>query len=427
MNVNQYCYKKLNTPSAIQKIMTSSANISFGGGWGDHLPPGKLLQAFESVFSSPSKYYESTRYSDIAGDIEFRNAVAEYENRMYGRKNLELSNVIIGQGSTELTSSLFKVLLENNDNVLLFDPSYANFRNQLTLENNTINFIEQALIDEHMEHVLNKDKKKFLIEYQRIFRENIIKLCIICNPDNPTSIIWDDEILFEMIQIASSQNTWFIIDLSYSAFYFQENMPQTYKLTPNDYPNLITIHSFSKNFSLLGFRLGYLVAQKEIIELMKFIEGSRNLSPNALVQNVLLTFLKSNEWDSIRQYSDCLRQLYREVSQYTEKLIRKKLPKAKVLKPDGGFYIVCSLEEYGIEDVNDFAEGLLENEGVLVVPGKDFGDTLQKAFRFSFAPLIRNKHKIGKGIDKIANYIGQYAMQKKALKSDRSVCDAETF
>ena len=131
MNVNRSCYKKLNTPSAIQKIMTSSANISFGGGWGDHLPPDNLLHAFESVFSSPSKYYESTRYSDIAGNKEFRNTVAEFENRMYGRKNIELSNVIIGQGSTELTSCLFKVLLENNDNVLLFDPSYANFKSQL--------------------------------------------------------------------------------------------------------------------------------------------------------------------------------------------------------------------------------------------------------------------------------------------------------
>lgn len=405
MNVNIFFNKKLNTHSVIRKILSSKADISFGGGSGDHLPPEELLHAFKDVLSTPKKFYSSTRYSDIMGDSRFRSAIAEFENEIYERNTLKKENVIIGQGSTELTSSLFKILLEKKDNVLLFDPSYANFQNQIENENDAVNLIRLPLVSRDITHILRTDKKKFLRQFKTVFANNKIKLCVICNPDNPTSIIWDDDILFEMIQIASDNNTWFVMDLSYAAFYFSDNMPNSFKLSPLNYPHLITIHSFSKIFSLLGFRLGYLVAQPEIIRLMECIEMTRNLSPNALVQNILSSFFKTTQTENIKKYCADQRQLYKSVSKFTLRLIREKLPKAKVLEPDGGFYFVISFEDYNICNAIEFGEEILEKEGISILPGGDFGESLKHAFRFSFAPLIRDIDKIEKGINALANFI----------------------
>lgn len=407
ITVNQTFYKKALNPSAIKKIMTSNAFISFGGGWGDHLPPTEITEAFKYILSNAQEFYLATRYSDIKGSKEFRSTIATYERKIYQRKNINENNIIIGQGSTELTGALFKALLEENDKVLLFDPSYANFKTQLRIENKSVEIISIPIIKINggIENIVKKEKNEFINRYENIMKKHKIKFCIICSPDNPTSMIWEDDVLREMILIALKHNTWFIIDSSYSNFYFSETMPESFKFSPIDYPNLIIINSFSKNFSLLGFRLGYIIARSEIIELLEYIESARNLSPNVLIQNALNIFLQKTDIQKIIGYNSIIRNTYKEISKKMIEIFLSYLPNSKILKPDGGFYFVVMLDEYNIFDSVKFCKDLLEEEGVLIVPGVDFGNTLQYAFRFTFAPLIRNIEKIEIGIEKIAKFI----------------------
>ena len=149
-----------NEPSPIKAIMNygdpqyiqkSGINpddlISFAGGWSNHAAPENLRKAYESILSDPKLFHFSGSYSTSIGDKEFRNALCKFEKHLYDM-GINEKQIAVGLGSTQLTNDLFSVLLDPDDKVLLLDPSYSNYPEQLSRGNGIVSILRFSVIDE---------------------------------------------------------------------------------------------------------------------------------------------------------------------------------------------------------------------------------------------------------------------------------------
>jgi aspartate/methionine/tyrosine aminotransferase len=388
--------KKSEGNNAIASIMSARPEINFGGGWGNHAAPEKLRLCFEDVIRN--NFHAASRYSKTRGNDRFLEVLTEkLEAGVYERKNIQLKNVISGNGSTELTACLFKSLLQEGDRVLLSDPCYANYLTQAATEGRHVEVKRIAVLDKKLNFLPATSEGKFLQDFEQ--KIDIVKprLMIITTPDNPLSQVWPSEVVEKMCEIALRHQVWLALDVSYRSIHFGER-PSYYKLSFNDYENLITIHSFSKDFSLLGFRAAYIIAREDVILQLEHLEGARNLSPTTLVQMGLLKFFENSNPQELEAYFKENRLKYLRTSQIMVEALRKELGKPTLLTPNGGFYVILNIADYGFKNDAEFAARLSNEQKVAVVPGSAFGKRLKDSLRLSYAPHVEQQDLIEEGV-----------------------------
>ncbi len=392
--------KKPEGSNAIRAIMSARPEINFGGGWGNCKAPERLRMCFEDVVRN--NFHAASRYSKTKGNENFLEVLVDrLEDGVYGRKGITLKNIISGNGSTELASCLFKVLLQRGDAVLLTDPCYVNYPAQATVECGEITIKRIPVLDEKLNFLPATNAERFLKEFELAIEMAKPRIVLIATPDNPTSQVWPSEVVEKMCEITLKYNVWFLMDLAYRSIHFGKR-PQYYSLSLNDYENLITIQSFSKDFSLLGLRAAYVIAREDVIAQLECLEGTRSLSPTTLVQLSLLKFFETSTPQELDGHFQENRQKYLKASRVMVDAIRGALPNPTLLIPTGGFYLVLKIAEYGFADDVGLAGRLLEHENTAVVPGSAFGKTLTGSLRLSYAPLVEQPDMIEEGIRRLA-------------------------
>ena len=152
-------------PQYIKKFgINPNELISFAGGWSNHAAPENLRKAYESIISDPDQFHFSGNYSTSIGDKEFRNTLCKFENYLYGMDITE-KQIAIGLGSTQLTNDLFSVLLDPEDKVVLLDPSYSNYPEQLSRGNGVASVLRFSVIDEDKWEYVADQKTEEFCEY----------------------------------------------------------------------------------------------------------------------------------------------------------------------------------------------------------------------------------------------------------------------
>ncbi|MFH1520753.1 MAG: pyridoxal phosphate-dependent aminotransferase [Candidatus Micrarchaeota archaeon] len=275
-------------------------------------------------------------YGPAAGLPELRKKIAE-------RENCDISNVVVGSGSKILLHGLLTIL--GKKSVIVNAPYWPAYRlicNQLNLkikENNT------------------KIEKKWELSIPKFNSEDVM---ILCNPNNPTSTNYDERIVNETIENAEKNNATVILDEAYKGLSFKK-MPQ--------YENAIRIRSFSKEFNMEGWRLGYVVASKEIAtKLTAFNQISTTCTP-AFIQKAGFACLENE-----KEILSANTKIWMERSLATQSSLKKA--KFEFTKPDAGIYIFTTHP-----DIDEkFVMKLLENE-VVVAPGNEFGENYKKFVR----------------------------------------------
>ena len=364
-----------NTP--LGKIMSCDCTISFAGGWSSHYPPEKLRKSYSCITKDRNKFYKSTRYSEVAGNEDFvEQILLNIEKGIFSRNNLLQKNLLVGQGSTEITSALFKILLSEGDGVILMNPHYLNYPEQLFLEEKNITLYEITLIDNNFDYLPDKKDNLFIEKIKDIACKNKIKLIILTIPDNPTGKILGNGLLLELLRFAENEGIFVLIDYAYRSFVYDKEYPEYYKFSCSKFDNLITIHTLSKDFSLPGARVGYLIAN----------------------------FLSETTRIELRQYFRKLQKDYFALFKHTEKCLKENLPECKYLSPDGGFYVVSKIIPEGKND-REFVNELNKETGVLLVPGFAFGSALNNAVRISFSSHLGNTESISEGMYRISQFL----------------------
>lgn len=218
-----------------------------------------------SAFEDAKKGY--THYTNPAGYSDYIHEVIKYYNDEYNIciKPDEVMAVAGGCHGIFLT---LQCILDDGDEVIIPNPSFPMYKNQVALGGGTVVFLETT---EKENFNINVDKLNSIIS-------NKTKAIIINTPNNPTGICYNDENISKIIELATDKDIMIITDEVYDAFSFEE--PFKPLITFQEAKDrIITIGSFSKDFAMTGWRIGYVVAPNYIINCMKNLNESICFQP----------------------------------------------------------------------------------------------------------------------------------------------------
>ena len=385
-------------PQYIQKYgINPDELISFAGGWSNHTAPENLRKAYENILADPERFHFSGNYSTSIGDREFRNALCKFENYLYGM-NINEKQISVGLGSTQLTNDLFSVLLDPGDKVVLLDPSYSNYPEQLSRGNHNVSILRFSVIDEDKWEYIADQKTEEFCEY---ILKNKPKIVLLVSPDNPTSKILSQKFVQAVLDSVKKINGYLIMDFAYKELVYEKTVPDYFSWAPTE--NFISLRTNSKWCRSLGRRIGWLEAPEFIIEAMESVQSCTILSPDKLHQMAFGKFITTSIEDgSLDVYLKKIRKLYKNAAEKTAKIIQKHLD-FPIIQPEGGLYIFMKINTDSVE----FVETVLTKTGVLFIPGWGFGITGRNAVRVSFGPLVEEIDKIEQGIIKTAKYLNE--------------------
>ena len=383
-------------PAYFRKIGLEPAEvISFVGGWVNHEAPEELRQAYINIIQDDARFHTSGGYSPTIGFPECRQAVVDYEKHLYGIEGLKAGHIVIGANSTQLTTNLMQLLLDDGDKVLLLDPSYCNYPAQIGSVVNA-EILRFEVIDVNS-WTYTADQK--IDEFKKFILENKPKVVLLISPDNPTSQIPSDKFVQAGLEAAQEIGAFIVIDFAYKEILFNEECPDYYGWAPND--NYISLHSNSKWCRGLGRRLGWIEAPEWIVELFDSAQAASILCPDSLHQMALTEYMaKAIKDDTIKPYLYNMNEHYKKAAELSCSSIQSELG-LPCLKPQGGLYNCIKIDEDG----SGFVEKILKETGVLFVPGWGFGKTLQNAVRISYGPLVYDLEKIKIAMQKVGKFL----------------------
>lgn len=403
-------YKNGVTSSPIRRIMemASPSNlvkmglnpddvISFAGGWVNHEAPEELRQEYENIARDRNLFHKTGGYSPSDGTLELKKALLDFNSQLYGINSSTEENIIVGANSTQLTFSLFKVLLNPEDKLVLFDPAYANYPEQLQTCMNTQNIVHFPLFDAE-KWTFVEDERTLANEFELFMERERPRLILFSSPDNPTGMMLPDLFVKRMLDCALKYDCYVAIDFAYYTFLYGKELPAYFFDSHKQYPNLIKIFSNSKWCRGLGRRLGWIEASETIVETLKVLQQSLILCPDTLHQMALTNYINKGLKDgSIKDYIQRINDDYERASDFLCQCIEKYLS-SRFTMPEGGLY---SVVDVGM-DGDAFVENILKKTGVVFVPGAGFGNSLKNGIRISFGPLVYNLAKIEEGFQRVS-------------------------
>lgn len=392
-------------PGYLKEIGVDPANlISFAGGWVNHHAPETYRTAYKEIIDDRERFHNSGNYSPTLGSNETKKAVIRFEEYLYGIQNLTYENIVIGQSSTQLAMDLFQVLLNPGEKILLLDPSYCNFPTQVFSGIYNVEILRFPVLDPQTWHY-HPDEK--ISELQDFVIKNKPKVFLLIIPDNPTSSILSNEFFSKALEVMTEIGGFLVVDYAYKELVF--DLPDPGYFSMPVCANYISIYSNSKWCRGLGRRMGWLLADPEIIMAMESIANSSILCPDMLHQLAFIDYVnKAVEDNSLNKYLDETRNLYKKAAQCTTEAIRRFVG-MPFLEPGGGLYTCMKIGENSAA----FVEELLKATGVLLVPGWGFGRTVNEAVRISYGPLVNNHEKIIEGMERLGKYMQNRHIVKK--------------
>ncbi len=340
-----------------------------------------------------NKLDKSLGYCDVRGMVPAREAIMEYHTGK-GIKNFSMDNIFIGNGVSEIASMICKAILNPGDEVLLPTPCYSLWKNEIILNDGTPVFYK---CDEA--NHWNPD-----IESIKAGITNKTKAIIIINPNNPTGVLYSNEVLMEIIEIAREHNLIIFSDEIYDRLVF-DGKPHTSTAALAEDLTVVTMNGLSKSHCLCGFRCGWMVIsgkeeiRNEISDSLLKIASIR-LSANAIMQTVIPDALKDTEYtESMIKPGG---RLYEQ--RKATFLALDKIPAITYEKNDASFYVFPKInpDMLKIEDDRQFAYELLLDKHILIVPGSGFAWDTTDHFRIVMLP---EPEELGAAVTQIGDFI----------------------
>jgi aspartate/methionine/tyrosine aminotransferase len=380
--------------------------ISFAGGWVNHTAPEGLREAYEEISRDGSLFHKSGAYPHTQGTLEFKEAVVAFEQHLYGKADLDVGQLSVGLGSTQVGMALFEVLLDPGDKVLFLDPTYCNYPTQLVSIIPDVKILRFPVLDEE---TWTYDPDGRIDEFQRVVREERPKVILLISPDNPSSQVLSDAFVEAAVEVASEIGSFVVMDHAYKEMVFSETNPKYFSWGPRD--NYISLRSNSKWCRSLGRRLGWVEAPTAVVECLESIQNSAILCPDMLHEMAMARYVaRAVAEGTLVPYLSEMKRLYKTAADRTIDAIESELG-YPTLEPLGGLFTCMKVGKDG----GQFVKDVLQNAGVLFVPGWGFGRTVQRAVRVSFGPLVNDLGRIDDGFERV----GRYLAANKDPESDR--------
>ncbi len=296
-----------------------------------------------------------THYTESHGYLELREEICRYHRENFKNYDFSPENVMVVSGACHGLYLLLKSILNPEDEVILLAPFFPVYADQITLSNGKPVIVETKF--ENGFQIVKEDLKKAITEKT--------KAIIVNSPSNPTGVCYNIESLNIIREFAIEHDILVIADDVYDFFsYEREFIPIT--TLPDMKKRTVTICSFSKNFAMTGWRIGYVFADPEIIDCINFINESIVYSACSVSQRCALYALKD-----FKRLKKNIVPIFKERVEYCYNRV-KNIDFLDCFKAEGGIYLFINIKKTGMTS-QEFTDYLLENYNILVVNGDTFG------------------------------------------------------
>jgi aspartate aminotransferase len=326
-----------------------------------------------AVLSSAAKLNAGdVKYVPTDGTPSLKKAIIRYSEENYDRV-VAPENVIVSSGAKQSLYNLLYTLLNPQDEVIIFSPYWVSYPEMVRMVygNPVIVTPEDGSFRPRM-----KEVEQALSSYT--------KAIIVNSPNNPSGVMYAEDFIGGLVELCERKGIYLIMDDIYHKLVFDgKSSISAYKFTQKDTEStrVIVINGISKLYGMTGFRIGWVVAPRAIVEVMTNVQGQITTctSPisQAAAEGALMGLQGSVE--SLRLTLENNRNvMFRELSSFNG---------LKVTKPDGTYYCLPDFRAYSNNSV-ELSDFLLKKALVVTVPGKEFG--MEGHLRLSYATTIKD-------------------------------------
>jgi len=353
--------------------------------------PEQIKQgAIEAITSG-----RAAQYSLTAGLLELRGEIEDELARMRMFYDFE-KEIIVTVGSIEGICSTLLAILDPGDEVILLSPTYASYIQAIKVARGVpvhvcLSEEDGWALDTHLLENKITDKTRAIL---------------LCNPNNPTGSVLNKEQLLSIGQIAEKNNLIIISDEVYKDFIYNEedkNVFFTLASVSSLRKNVVRIFSYSKAYSMTGWRVGYLHTDVSLAQKILKVHDSLVTCAPVVAQYAAMAALrqKASEWRPyLNEYAERRRLMCRELDKLGDHL--------SYVYPEATYFVfprinVSALASYG--GSFSLAKELLSSVGLAVVPGVAFGPNGEDHIRLSFG---RSREIISEGMNRLIDYFKKY-------------------
>ena len=372
-------------PSGIRRFFDIAATmddvVSLGIGEPDFDTPEPIVRAGLEALKQGETHYTSN-----SGLIELRRTIAEHLNRMYGQTYDPDSEILVTVGVSEALYLALAATLDPGDEVIVPEPCFVSYAPEVifaggkpvivptTVENNF------QLTAEAVKAAITPRTKVLLIGY----------------PNNPTGAVMGRERLNEVAAVVKQHDLLVISDEIYDRLVYDVDHV-CFPSLPEMYSRTVLLQGFSKAYAMTGWRIGYIAAPAEILGMMRKVHQYTIMSAPSVSQYAALAAMRDGEpfvQEMVAEYDRRRRLIVDGLNEIG----------LKCFEPQGAFYAFPSIEVTGM-DGNEFAETLLHEEKVAVVPGAAFGEAGEGYVRCSYATAYE---KIEEALERLHRFVRRH-------------------
>ncbi|MFA6435758.1 MAG: pyridoxal phosphate-dependent aminotransferase [Candidatus Gracilibacteria bacterium] len=326
------------------------------------------------------------RYSPVPGLPELRQKIADFWPKKYGF-SISMQQVLITVGAMEGIMALIQVLADPGDEIAVMDPGFASHIEEMEVTGVMPRYVS---LDESIGWGLHEETLRKAITPKT-------KALILINPNNPTGHIYTQKDLELIAQVVKENNLWLVLDEPYEAMVF-DGAKLFHPLNIESIrENTIVIQSFSKKYSMTGWRVGYVVAQEEVIRQLMKVHDNTVVSAPRISQIAALRALDLPDSELAGELSDLHKRRDQMCSWFD------RMPDLfSYVKPRGAYYIFPKI----VANIDDqtLADRLLDEKQVVTTPGHAFGPTGKGHLRFCFSGEEKD---IAEGMKRIEEWWGE--------------------
>ena len=371
-------------PSGIRKffdiVHEMKDAISLGVGEPDFDTPWSVRE--EGIYSLERG---RTFYTANAGLKELRIEIGNYISRKYDLHYDAVHEIMVTVGGSEAIDLALRAMVDPGDEVLIPQPSY-------------VSYLPCAVMADAKPVIINlKEENEFKLTRKEL-EESITdktKILVLPFPNNPTGGIMTKKELEELVPVIIEHDLYVISDEIYAELTYKGRHVSIASL-PGMHDRTVTINGFSKAFAMTGWRLGYAIAPKMIMDQMI-----------KLHQFAIMCAPTNSQFAAVEALKNCDDEVAKMVEAYDQR--RRFLIDAlrgmglECFEPFGAFYVFPSIKKFGLSS-DEFASRLLREEKLAVVPGTAFGDCGEGFLRISYAYSLTD---LKKGLERLQRFINK--------------------
>ncbi|MEK3856889.1 aminotransferase [Cytobacillus sp. FSL H8-0458] len=371
-------------PSGIRRFFDLAAGmegvISLGVGEPDFITPWSVREA--AILSLEQGY---TSYTANAGLMELREEIAGYMQKSFGVSYSPQSEIVVTVGASQALDISLRAILDPGDEVIVVEPSFVSYVPLVALAGGVPVQVQ----------TLKENGFKILPEQLENVISSRTKAIILCSPNNPTGTMLSGDELNAIAQIAERYDLLVLSDEIYAELAYDDEYT-SFAAIREMKKRTILISGFSKGFAMTGWRLGFVCAPEEISQAMLKIHQYAMMCAPTMAQFAALEALKTGRSD----VEDMKKSYKRRRNYFVQSLNELGL---SCHMPGGAFYAFPSIESTGLSS-EEFAEKLLLEEKVAVVPGNIFGKSGEGHVRCSYATSME---LLQEAIKRISHFLKQ--------------------